>query len=189
MTQSSLPKRFSQVLTVTLRAVQSSFSRATLRRMTLDVRGSNAVEFALMSLIMLPIMAGVADFSRYLWNQNEVAQATRAGAQYATGYATDYTNIAAVVRASSSLGGDTVNFTVSTNQCYCGVALTTQMIAGNAATVSAGPGLCTSILPTCTSAGTRGYLKIIASFNYPPILGTISLAPTVSLSTIMLRVQ
>ena len=160
-----------------------------------SIRGVSAVEFALLMTVLMPIFAGIVDFSRWIYNLNEVAQATRAGAQYATYAPTDYTNIASTITNSTTIGSNS-GFSVSANQCYCGLNLATQMLVSNYQSPAVGGhtpnvalGACTTVLPQCTSGNYRGYLQISATYTITPILGSLSLVPASANSTIYLRVQ
>lgn len=51
--------------------------------MKLNQRGSTAVEFALVLMLLLTFVFGIVDFSRMLFTWNAVNEAARAGARYA----------------------------------------------------------------------------------------------------------
>src|ERR1035438_1044040 len=77
-------------------------------------RGSSFVEFALVSLIFIPLFFGVLDYSRVFYYASVAQGAARAGTQYAVFSQPNETNSSAVQNAAASNGsssGTTVTAT------------------------------------------------------------------------------
>lgn len=143
--------------------------------------GVTAVEFALVAPVLLLILGGVVDVSRCLYYQTEVAQAVRAGAQYATGNPADYSGTAAIIRTSTMLGTE-ASFSADASQCFC--AASTPLPAVVFSWQS-----CASL--TCSQPATtvHRYLRITGSYDWKPVYGALSFLPAKLTTTVQLRVQ
>jgi Flp pilus assembly protein TadG len=154
---------------------------------TREESGVSATEFALIAVILLPILACVTDFSRYLFAECEVAQSVHAATVYATANPTDYTGIASTGQSSTSLGGASA-YSIAANQCACGQPLTTSETSANYTTYTTGFGSCSTVVPSC-GASNRIFLKIQATFSFSPIFGTLLPVPSSTSSNVILRTQ
>lgn len=65
-------------------------------------RGNAFIEFALVSLIMIPVFFGVIDYSRVFYYGAVAQGAARAGTQYAVSQAPNHANISNVQAAASA---------------------------------------------------------------------------------------
>lgn len=84
-------------------------------------RGSAFIEFALVSLIIVPLFFGVLDYSRVFYFASVAQGAARAGTQYAVFSQPNETNTSAIQAAATSNGsssGTTVSAT-ATYWCLC----------------------------------------------------------------------
>jgi Flp pilus assembly protein TadG len=161
-----------------------------LARLAAAVRqddGISAIEFALVSVILLPILACVTDFSRYLWAECEIAQSVHAAAVYATANPTDYAGIASTGQSSTSLGGSAA-YSITANQCACGQPLSTTETTGNYATYTTGFGSCTAVVPACGTSD-RVFLRIQATYSFSPIFGTLLPVPSATSANVIMRTQ
>lgn len=139
---------------------------AELTALARSLRGTAAVEFALVSVVLLTMLGGLVDFGLMLWTKNRLAGGVAAGAQYAfdtwptvgSGTMAQYrASIRSVVQATSSLSP--VNVTVTPLICYC--------ISGTPATLSASA-TCKVTCPDGTPPGS--YIGIVANYTYHPIM-------------------
>ena len=146
------------------------------RACRIGATGATAVEFALVSPILLALVAGVVDVSRCLWYQSETMQAARSGLQYAIASPGDRTGTANVMLASTPLGGDP-RFSVDASQCACSASASTTLAWSPCAAL------------TCSAQPVHRYVKITASYQWQPIFGMASLLPGTVGSTIAVRVQ
>jgi Flp pilus assembly protein TadG len=80
-------------------------------------RGSSFVEFALVSLIIIPLFFGVTDFSRVFYYASVAQGAARAGTQYAVFSQPNETNTSAVQTAAQN-NGSSSNTTVTATASY-----------------------------------------------------------------------
>jgi Flp pilus assembly protein TadG len=149
--------------------------------------GISATEFALISLALLPILACVTDFSRYLWAQCEVAQSVHAATVYATANPTDYSGISSTGQSSTSLGGSSA-YSITSNQCACGQPLGTTETTDNYTTYTTAFGSCSAVVPSCGTTD-RIFLQIKANYSFSPIFGTLLPIPSVTTANVILRTQ
>jgi Flp pilus assembly protein TadG len=141
-----------------------------------DKKGISAVEFGLLAPIMLFVLGGVFDVSRYIWDQEDLMQALRAGMQYGTNYPSDTTGIVNVVKASTSLSGDTTNFSMATPTCGC---------TANSSTLPTSWLTCSA-----TTCANNEYVQLTASYRYNPLVGKmIGVLPTSASFSIYYRIQ
>jgi Flp pilus assembly protein TadG len=75
-------------------------------------RGNAFIEFALVSMIMLPLFFGVIDYSRVFYYASIVQGAARAGTQYAIFQAPNEANSSAIIAASTA---DATNVPIAQN--------------------------------------------------------------------------
>jgi Flp pilus assembly protein TadG len=67
-----------------------------------EERGNTFIEFALISLIMIPLFFGVIDFSRVFYYAEIAQGAARAGTQYAAFQAPNQANTSAITAAATA---------------------------------------------------------------------------------------
>jgi len=122
-----------------------------IRRLLRDQAGAMAVEFAVLGPILAFLLLMAADLGLALWQKAQVANAARAGVQYA---AIHGWNSSAITSAAQSANSLTVAVTPST---YCGCAGTNSI-----ATQSCGS--------TCASGAAIGtYVSVTTQATYTPI--------------------
>lgn len=145
-------------------------------------RGVAAVEFALVSPLLLMCVGGLADFGLALADKGRLASAVAQGAQYAYLNPTTVTasTIQTIVVASASLSGMTASNVSVTGPLFLCVAPTTppQILT---ATV-------TTTCPDGTNAGS--YVEITASYVYPTLMPASSqLVNTTLTEAVTARIQ
>lgn len=141
-------------------------------------KGAAAVEFALLAPILMLILGGAFDASRYIWYQTDILQALRAGVQYAISDPTNTTQISAAVIGSTRLSAS-AGWAHQAPDCGC-VAST------DAVSIPAAWSACSST--PCTSQ--RRYMRLRASFAYQPLIGNmVGLLPPSAAYTTYLRLQ
>lgn len=146
------------------------------QRFLQDKKGISAVEFGLIAPIILFVLGGVFDVSRYIWDQEDLMQALRSGMQYGANYPTDVTGVVNVVKASTSLSGDTTNFSMPTPTCGC---------TADSSTLPSNFGTCSA-----TTCSKNEYVMLQASYRYNPLVGKmIGVLPTSASFTIYYRIQ
>jgi Flp pilus assembly protein TadG len=122
------------------------------------------VEFALSSVIMLPLLFGIADFGRLFYASIEVANAAAAGAHYGSRVASNMTDTTGISTAAKAEAPEISSLTVSSSQ-VC------QDSSANSI--------------SCGTSGAYQYVKVTTSymfatlFNYPAIPSSVALSRTV----------
>lgn len=141
--------------------------RASLRRCE---RGVSTIEFGVVVGALAVMTLGILDFGMGLWEKLEVADAVRAGAQYAAKSGYDSTNIQAAETHATNLSGLTTSAPVQFSGCP-----------------DATNGITT---PPCSDGSSPGtYVSISASVNYstvftwPWISNPMTLASNVTIRT------
>lgn len=100
-----------------LRAIYAA-SKNGLRHFAAADGGVSAVEFAIITPVLLVIILGMVDSGRAIFNKMELVSAVRSGAQYALGDSSDTSAIGQAVVASTNLSITTGDVTV-TEFCEC----------------------------------------------------------------------
>jgi Flp pilus assembly protein TadG len=116
--------------------------------------GNSAIEFALVSPVLVTLMLGSVDFGLAVYYKAQLQNAVRAGAQYATGTgrATDNDGITATIQGASRLTG--IEVTTPSSSCRC----------ADGSTIA-----CTGA--TCGDGSAVGaYLDLSASYTYTPFI-------------------
>ena len=114
--------------------------------------GVSAVEFAFVAGILSMLLLGICDFGLGFWEQMQVANAARAGAEYAVKNGYNSTNIQTAVVNATNLSGIQANPAPSTS-CGCSNAAT----GVTAATCGT----------TCPDGGTTGtFVTVSAQVSY-----------------------
>jgi Flp pilus assembly protein TadG len=128
----------------------------SFRRLWSDCRGIAAVEFGLLSAVLLVLALAGLDGGLAWWTQTAVDGAARAGADYADINGSSDTNgISSAAAGATSL---TVAPQVST---YCGCASATGLVVQACST-------------TCPGGATIGtYVSVTVSKNYTPIFSPL----------------
>lgn len=130
--------------------------------------GVSAVEFAIITPLLLTMLLGLLDYSIALFHKMELISSLRAGSQYALIYGTDTTSIESAVTNSSNLDSTNLTLTVS-EVCECQGGTTVTCTGG-----------------TCSAGSVQHFIQIDGTYVYTPIFLPGSLDLTSS-STI--RVQ
>jgi Flp pilus assembly protein TadG len=134
-------------------------------------QGGNAfIEFALVSLVMLPLFFGVVDYSRVFYYASIVQGAARAGTQYAVFQAPNEANTSAISAAATADAANVPavqNFRVTpTYFCLCSNATFPNTIA---CTGSCGTG---ATMSTFSQVNTQ--LTFTTLFQYPVLPTSIT---------------
>ena len=140
-----------------------------------DRSGVAAVEFAIVSTLLLILLGGIADFGLAFLDKSLLANAVAQGVQYAyLNPASTSTQIKSVVQGSSSLwkaASGTMAaqpaVTVTGPACYCVTATATATL-----TAPPTPGTCTATCADGTKPGT--YVIISANYTYNAVLSGFS---------------
>lgn len=148
-----------------LRGRRQAGGRPSLRRCE---RGVSTIEFGVVAGALALMLLGVLDFGMGLWEKLEVADAVRAGAQYAAKSGYDSNNIQAAETNSTTLSG----LQTSAPTEFSGCPDATSGITN----------------PPCADGSTPGtYVSISASVNYstifswPGISNPLTLASNVTI--------
>jgi Flp pilus assembly protein TadG len=144
-------------------------------------RGSAFVEFALVSLIIIPLFFGVLDYSRVFYYASVAQGAARAGTQYAVFSQPNETNTSAVQTAAASNGSSsgttvaaaatywclctgTAYSTSNTNACPttnpCGTGVTNQVYSQVDTTVSFATFFKAPMLPSAMTLRGRSIMRV-----------------------------
>jgi Flp pilus assembly protein TadG len=136
-------------------------------------RGSALIEFALMSPVMLLLLAGVLDYGRALRVASAVANAARVGAQYGSRSSSNSSDTAGMQSAARNTAPDITGMTVNASR-YC------QCTNGSAVS-------CTG---TCGTGKVQIYVQVNASATASPIFDYTALGFTgVTASRATMRAQ
>ena len=113
-------------------------------------RGSAVVELALSFFLLLAVMTGVVEFGRMFYQAAEVANAARAGVQWAVVNPGNPNNLTAMQTAATN---DAVNITgltaTPTEFCECDDGSTVDCTSG-----------------TCATGSVRTYVQVVATAPY-----------------------
>jgi Flp pilus assembly protein TadG len=146
-------------------SIPRSLRAAHLRHHPARRRGQALVEFAIVSIVMLLLLATVADFGRLFYAQITVENEARAGALVAARAPTSYTGACPVVATTNKIGcaivaesrGSGVTVTPAEINVSC------ENLSGTSVACSADP-----------QGNTRSRVRITKVFNFlMPILGAI----------------
>ena len=132
-------------------------------------RGSAALEFALGSVILIPLLFGAADFGRMFYYAVEVANAASAGAVYGSYNASNMTDTTGISNAAKNDAPEITNLGVNSSQVCQNSSATTV---------------------DCTTPGAYKYVKVTTSYTFNTLLSYPLIPSSVSLSkTVMMRGQ
>ncbi len=156
-----------------------------------DRDGLAAVEFALISPVLLLLLGGVIDFGLMMSGRSQLANGVAQGVQYALlkGASASAATIKNIIQAGSSRSGvkPAVSVTVTGPACYC--------LSGQPAVLSAGPAALSATYActgNCPVAGVvpQAYVVVIASYTYQPLVPFYShlTSPTVT-ETVTVNLQ
>lgn len=118
------------------------------KRFARDEGGASAVEFAMISSVLILVLLNVVDLGNYMFRKMELTSSVRAGAQYALVHdAPTQAAIQTVVSNASNMEG----VAIAVNDTICGCADGTTFVCG------AG---------TCTGSNLRYYTQIQATYTH-----------------------
>ena len=138
------------------------------KRLWAAAEGVGTIEFAVVASMLATLAIGLLDLSMGLWQQMEVGNAARAGAEYASLYGWNSPAIQTAVTSATSLGSVTASPS-PTQSCGCPDA-TSGVVAAS----------CGS---TCSSGLTAGtYVTVGAQASYSTILPYPGISSPVTLS-------
>ena len=133
------------------RSAVEAFRNAACRLKRAD-SGTGALEFAFVAPLLIILLLGVADFGIGYWDDMEVGNAARAGAEYAIKKGWDTTSIQNAITNATGLSGITA--TPAPAQT-CGCPSATQGVVAQTCGV------------TCSSGSTPGtYVTASAQYSY-----------------------
>src|SRR5438067_12685895 len=130
--------------------------------------GSGSIEFALIASMLVMLLLGILDFGLGFWQQMQVANAARAGAQYAVKNGYDSTSIQTAETNATALSGLTTP--APTQFCGCPNATT-----GITAVT------CGSVCNSGTTAGT--YVTVNAQASFATIFSWTGVASPMTLAS------
>ena len=140
-------------------------SRTTRARRTRQ-GGNSLVEFALMSVVLLMLTCGVADFARLFSIANMAAGAAEAGVQYGALSPSHYSDPSSMRTAALADTGNYPGADATASQFWtCSVGGTTY-----------------TTQPTCTSGALETYIQVVVTipytsiFKYPMIPNPVSIS-------------
>jgi Flp pilus assembly protein TadG len=131
--------------------------------------GVGAIEFAFVAGILSMILLGICDFGLGFWEQMQVGNAARAGAEYAVKNGYDSANVQTAVTNSTNLSGVQASPAPSTS-CGCPNAVT-----GVSAQTCGTP---------CASGSTAGtYVTVNAQISYQTLFAWPGLTSPMTLAS------
>ena len=145
-----------------------------------DNGGSPAVEFAMVSPILMMMLLGIADFGMGYWDHMQVEAAAQAGASYVVNSGFNATKIANAVKS----GGPIVIQASPAPTQICGCPNATGGVTATADTA-----------PTCTTKCSGGssagvFVKVNAKYLFTPMYPWPGLPNPISLTaTTMIRIK
>lgn len=143
------------------------------RRLLRSRRATAALEFALVTPVLLIMLGGVVDFGLVMLARSQLASAVAQGAEYAiaTGSSVSPASVKTLVQSASPLSGVTATVSPSSGAaCYC--------VTGTPLALTSH--ICSSACPDGSSPGI--YLTIKAQYTYQPILPFYSQLAATTLS-------
>lgn len=121
--------------------------------------GVSTIEFAVVGSMLATLAIGLLDFSMGFWQQMEIGNAARAGAEYASLHEWDSSAIETAVTSATSLGSISAS-PAPAESCGCPDATTGVTLSGTPP--------CTA---TCSGGVTAGtYVSVNAQASYSTIL-------------------
>jgi len=144
---------------------------AGFSRWLLDEKGTAGIEFGLIATFLFLLLLGLVDFGMGYWEQVQVGNAARAGAQYAIFNGWNSSGITTAVTSATSLAS--ISATPAPSQsCGCPSA-TTGITSATCGT-------------NCTGGGLAGtYVTVHAQASYSSIFSYPGLANPLTLSASM----
>jgi Flp pilus assembly protein TadG len=137
--------------------------------------GIGAVEFAFVAGILVMVLLGIADFGIGFWEQMQVGNAARSGAEYALRYGYDSSKIQTAATNATSLSG----VTASASAQFCGCP---------DATTGVSTATCGSTCSDGDAAGT--YTTVSAQVSYTTLFAWPWVSqPTTLYSAVTVRLQ
>jgi Flp pilus assembly protein TadG len=137
-------------------------------RLLVDDKGTAAIEFGLVGTTLTLLMLGLMDFGMGFWEQIQVGNAARAGAQYAIFNGWNQSGISTAVTSATSLASISASPAPS-QSCGC---------------PSASSGITSATCGTsCTGGGAAGtYVTVNAQASYTPIFPISGFSSVVTLT-------
>ena len=132
--------------------------------------GTATVEFAIVATTLCTLLLGMVDFGVGFWQQMQVANAAKAGADYIMANGYDSTSVANAITSATGLSGITPN---SSTTCGCPTT----------SGVSAGSGTYPACGSSCTGGGTSmPYVTVTASVSYSPFVSWPGISSPITLT-------
>jgi Flp pilus assembly protein TadG len=129
-------------------------------RFLADVAGVSTIEFAVIASTLATLAIGMLDFGIGLWQQMEVGNAARAGAEYASKYGFNTSAIQSAVTSATSLATISAS-PAPAEQCGC-------PDASSGVTLSGSPPCNTT---TCSNGATAStYISVSAQASYTDLI-------------------
>jgi Flp pilus assembly protein TadG len=145
-------------------------------RLFFDEKGTAAIEFGMVAMILCGLLLGIIDFGMGYWEKIQVGNAARAGGEYAM--ANGWNQSAITTAVTSATGLSSITATPAPTETYGCPSAT-----GGITTASNGA--------SCTGGGTAGtYVTVNAQATYSPIFPFASFANAVTLTaTTIVRIN
>ena len=148
----------------------------TRHRLWAAREGAGAIEFAFVASLLAVLLLGLVDFGTGFWEDMQVGNAARAGAEFAAKNGYDSTNIQTAVTNATSLAGLQAN-PAPTQACGCANA-----------TSGITPQTCSTSCPNGELAGT--YVTVNAQVSYRMVFSWPGIANPLTLaSSAMVRIN
>ena len=151
----------------------------SVSRLFFDEKGVAAIEFGVVGTVLTLLFLGGVDFGMGYWEQIEVGNAARAGAEYAA-FANNGFNASKIETAvTSATSLSSIAATPAPTE-FCGCPNATSGISNLSS------GACGTPAPSCAGGGTAGtYVTVNAQASYTPIFPFSGFANAVTLSASM----
>jgi Flp pilus assembly protein TadG len=163
---------------------------ARLRALLSATAGAAAVEFALVSGILVALLLNVVDFSLLIWAQMQVDYAAESGAQAAyntcsggtmpaTTHCATLNSVVTTAIHGTSLGSSVTLASGSPSETYYCVSGSSLQSVGTPASPPS-PFNCSAAGDASKTPG--DYVRVAVSYSFTPLFGGISLAPSETLT-------
>jgi len=153
--------------------IMHSFRRFASRLLR-DQRGAVAIEFALISSVLILLMVMAADLGLAMRHRSQMEGAARSGLQQALDSGASLADVQDMVLSATDLPSSTAPTATAVNQCYC---------AGSPSEIDCGSG-------TCGAAEKQEFVQVTLSQEHRWLLGFPGLSDPLVLTVVRsLRVE
>jgi Flp pilus assembly protein TadG len=142
------------------------------------VEGVSTIEFAVIASVLATLAIGILDFSMGLWQQMEVGNAARAGAEYAS--INGYNSAGIQTAVTSATGLSSITASTPSEQCGCPTASAVTFFSP-----AQNPPCNTS---TCSNGSTPNtYIVVSAQATYTPVVPFLGFSSATLTATALAR--